>query len=768
MISRPDAPARPPRRLRLLPVLVSTLLALGAGGAAAQTPPAQAPMTPSVQGEALPQDAITYRIPLSRLSGQQALALRGVSGLNGLGFSPRRDQSVLGARVHLDYAYSPALLPDLSHLKILLNGEVAGSIALPRQASAQPVEATVELPVQALQDYNRLDVQLIGHYTLGCEDPLHSSLWATVAGRSTLELTVVPVELPNDLALLPAPFFDSHDVRRLELPFVLGSRPDAARLESAGMVASWFGALAGYRGAHFAGLEQSLPAKGNAVVFALPGDSIAGVTLPPIKGPALAMVNHPQDRYGKLLLVMGRDAKELKQAAMALTLGREALSGPLADITQIVTPQPRQPFDAPNWLRSDRAVRFGELVPARELNVAGHEPPPIRLNLRMPPGLFGWHSDGVPVDLTYRYTPRPGAQQSVLEMSAGGQLVRSFSLDDPRDRMFTSLRGVPAAQGSARVMVPTYLLPPLADLQFQYRYEYAKLGECQNSIVDNAFSAIDPASTIDISGLPKYAAMPDLSLFAEAGFPFTRMADLSQTAVIMPDDAGTADMTAYLNLLGVMGQSTGYPATGVVVAQAAQAASLADKDLLVLASGDNQPLLKTWRDVVPDGAGDKARKFSLSGWFSGVAAWVSPDPRERQRPAAATLAYAGSGALGTLAGLESPLKNGRSVVVASGSDNQGLAAAVAAVQANPVEAGAAAGSQERIAGNLTLIQGEQVRSVLDEQSYYVGSLPAWLNLQWFFARHPLILVGALLLSALVIAVLLYLSLRARAQRRLGS
>jgi hypothetical protein len=76
--------------------------------------------------------------------------------------------------------------------------------------------------------------------------------------------------------------------------------------------------------------------------------------------------------------------------------------------------------------------------------------------------------------------------------------------------------------------------------------------------------------------------------------------------------------------------------------------------------------------------------------------------------------------------------------------------------------------QDRIGGSLTVISGKEAYTLQDEQNYYVGSLPTWLGLQWFFARHPLTLVGALLLSALVIAVLLYLSLRARAQRRLGS
>lgn len=777
MIPRLDAwpprpcpsPARPVLRWRLL----SALLALGAAmPALAQTVAADPATTATTAAAAatapaLPPGARTYSVPLSRLSGQSALPLRGVDGINGLGFSARRDQQVIGARVNLDYSYSPALLPDLSHLKVLLNGEVAGSVALPKEAAATPTRQTVELPVPALADYNRLDVQLIGHYTLGCEDPVHSSLWADVAGRSTLELTVMPVDLPNDLALLPVPFFDSRDIRQLVLPIVLGRTPDTARLESAGVLASWFGALAGYRGAKFDAHLQDLPATGNAVVLLQPGDTVAGLTTPAIDGPSVAMQTNPRDPHGKLLLVMGRDAKELKQAAAALALGSEALSGPQARITRLETPRPRKPFDAPNWLRSDRPVAFGELVPTRELNVSGHRPPPVQVNLRVPPGLFGWHSDGVPVDLVYRYSPRPGAKQSVMEMMAGNQLIRSFALHEGPG-VYNRLTGVPVSEGKARVMVPTYLLPPQTALQFNYVYEYAKLGECQNSILDNVRSAIDPGSTIDISGLPKYAAMPDLSLFADAGFPFTRMADLSETAVVMPEGAGVSDFSSYLTLLGVMGQATGYPATGVTVTQSGQVAAQRDKDLLVLASGDNQPLLAQWGDALPSGFNGKERRFSLSGWVDGVASWLGNDPRDRKRQADIQLAFSSGGVSATLAGLQSPLQSGRSAVVVSGTSADGLASAVQALLTSRDTESKADNPQDRIGGSLTVISGKEAYTLQDEQNYYVGSLPTWLGLQWFFARHPLTLVGALLLSALVIAVLLYLSLRARAQRRLGS
>ncbi len=731
-----------------------------ASAAAAAVPPAQQAEAPP-PAAALPTDARTYRIPLSQLGARQGLLLRGVDGVNGVDFGVRLDERIVGMRLDLDYTYSPALLPDLSHIKVQLNGDVADSVPLPKETAGKPQQRTVELPVPALREFNRLNLQLIGHYTLSCEDPVHSSLWANVNPGSSLALTVVPVDLPNDLALLPAPFFDPHDGRALKLSVVLPGSPDAGRLEAAGIVSSWLGALASYRGASFAVSLDALPAQGHAVVFARPGDALPGLQVPAVPGPSLAMVANPNDPHGKLLLVMGRNDAELKQAATALALGYQTLSGPTAQITRLDAPEPRKPYDAPNWLRRDRPVQFGELVPTDQLNVYGHRPAPINLNLRLPPGLFGWRSDGVPVDLHYRYSPRP-APQSVLEVTAGNQLVQSLSLHpDVRSDVYSRVTGMPASEARTTLQVPSYMLPPLAALQFRYVYEYAKLGECQNSIVDNVMSAIDPGSSIDISRLPQYAPMPDLGAFSDAGFPFTRMADLSETAVVLPDQASADDYSAYLTLLGAMGDSTGYPAVRVTVGRAAQTDALRDKDLLVLASGGNQPLLKTWRGDMPSGFDGDGGGFGISDWLARKLDWKGGDPRTRAAPANARVAASGNGPGGVLAGLESPLSSGRSVVVVSGSNADGLAATVNAVLVNRT-------NDQKIQGNLAVVQGTEVATLANEQSYYVGTLPPWLAVQWFFANHPLLLVLAVIFSAVVLAVLVYLSLRARAQRRLGS
>jgi hypothetical protein len=96
------------------------------------------------------------------------------------------------------------------------------------------------------------------------------------------------------------------------------------------------------------------PAQGNAIVFAQGNQLPGGLSLPALQGPTVAMVPNPNDATAKLLLVMGRDGKELKIAANAVAVGSPALSGQSATITSLTELKPRKPYDAPNWLASDR------------------------------------------------------------------------------------------------------------------------------------------------------------------------------------------------------------------------------------------------------------------------------------------------------------------------------------------------------------------------------------------------------------------------------
>ena len=63
-------------------------------------------------------------------------------------------------------------------------------------------------------------------------------------------------------------------------------------------------------------------------------------------------------------------------------------------------------------------------------------------------------------------------------------------------------------------------------------------------------AAIEPDSTIDLRRIHRHARMPNLGFFASAGYPFTRMADLSGTAAVLPERPNPAELQVFLGLIG--------------------------------------------------------------------------------------------------------------------------------------------------------------------------------------------------------------------------
>ena len=753
----------------MLPAMLALALA-GAAAPVSQLAAAPAPLAAPAPVAVPPAESgvRVHRASLKELGALFPLQLRGVDGISGVAFSVRNDEVVVGAKLKLNYSYSPALLTNLSHIKVLVNEQVAATIPVTSQQAGENLQREITIPPRLITEFNRLNLQLIGHYTLECEDPLHSSLWANIGNDSVLELSVASVAQTNDLALLPQPFFDRRDLRPLELPIVFNAAPNEGTLQAAGTMSSWFGALAGFRGARFPSLIGELPARGNAVVMvAGRAQAPAGLVLPEISGPTVAVVSHPADRNGKLLLVMGRDDAEVAVAAKALAVGSSALSGPLARITEVTELKPRKPYDAPNWLASDRPVKFGELAEAQALNVSGYSPDLIRVNFFLPPDLFGWRQKGIPVDLRYRYTPRPNADKSTLNINVNQQFLRSLPLravnheeQGTLDRWFAKV--MPAGETVPEretLHIPLFKLPAQSQLQMHYYYEVVKQGACKDVPLDNVRGSVEADSTIDISGFPHFIAMPDLAAFANAGFPFTRMADLSESAVVMPDRPGVQELGTYLGLMGLMGRVTGFPALGVTVAQAQQVDRLGDKDLLVISSGGgNQPLLKQWASAIPAALQGDAKSFQLADLAQRVLRWWGFEDESGTRAHRSQVAFSSSSTDAFIAGFESPLRTGRSVVLVASNQPTGLAQVTDAL----LDAEAVT----KVQGSTTVIRGKQVDSLVAEKNYHVGQLGPLLYVQWYLSRNPLLLILLGVSAAVLVAIIMYLSLRARARARL--
>lgn len=740
--------------------LLALALAVGAP-LASRAAPAPLPASPSVAPATTAGEAYSYT--LKQLGARYPMNLRGVEGSDSVSFGIRSDEVVTAARLTLDYSYSPALLPDLSQINVLVNDEVAASLPVPKDGAGKPQQATLDLPPRLITDFNRLTLQLVGHYTMQCEDPLHSSLWAKIGNGSELQIRVTRIVLDDDLATLPRPFFDRRDARPLVLPFVIPGAGNAA-LEAAGNVAAWFGALAGYRGARFPASTEALPEKGNAVVL-LDGPASAerlGLKLPAATGATLAIVTNPRDPGGKLLVLAGRDGAELKRAAQGLTLGSETLSGPRVTLDRLATLVPRQPYDAPNWLPSDRPVKLGELTEVKNLGSSGYNPGNLTVPLRLPPDLFLWQDQGAPLVLKYRYTPQQVSTNSSLLVAVNDRFLKSLPLPSREhldSGLLATLKGDDdSLPRETQVRVPLDGVAAQASLQFRFMYDYIKQGDCRDVIIDNMRGTIEPESTLDLSGYDHFIAMPNLGVFKDSGFPFTRLADLSETAVVLDEQPAAGELGAYLNLLGRFGEATGYPATGVAVVRAGQLDSVAQRDLLVLTTGGS-PLLQQWATSLPAALDGSSQRFETSDLTLRLRQWLSPDPRDNLRQARTALGFTGGGSSTYVAGFESPLARGRSVVLFA-------ATGAAPLEKATVDLAQSAAYTQDLQGSLALIKDTQVESLVAEQSYHVGHLGPIRYLRWLLAGHPALMLLATALGVGLLATLTYLTLRARARRRL--
>lgn len=728
------------------------------------SPPAPVASLLSGQGQPLRQREVS----LKQLGVPKPIALRGVDSDSAVGVSVRVDEMVVAAKLRLTFTLSPALLPGLSHLKISLNDEVLHTVLAEKGKLGVP--QTVELPLDPryFTDYNQLRFQLIGHYTVDCESPHHSSLWASISDESQLVLTLQPVALRNDLAQLPLPFFDPRDNQTVKVPFVLGANPNRELLKAAGSVAAWLGMLASYRGGHFPALANALP-DGHGIVLATNQHRPDFLRdLPPVQKPTLTLIDHPVRAGKKLLLVLGQDEAQVQTAADVLALDRSGLSGASMQVAEFKHPDPRKPYDAPRWITTKRPVQLAELVNTPDqLELRG----PVlngvvNVNMRTPPDLFTWYAPAVPLNLSYRYSAHKFSDRGTLNISINNRFVKSIPLQskdadnkDSRNLVDLPLLGEGALQVTSGLRIPSFLIVSDNQLQFDFDIPPPDMGRCSSAKPPEMRAVLDPQSTIDLTGFSHYAEMPNLATYGFSGFPFTKYADLAQTSIVLPEVPTPADISLYLAAVGRMAASTGYPGTRFQLLGSRQIGQAGDTDILVITQGDADGVLRQWGQHLPAlvAAGQRSLR-PLARALDSLSDWFSLQPVVRHTSTGGQTVLEGEGPLGAIVGFASPLREGRSVVALTGTDDAAMQTIADSLNRS--------GKVRNLRGDLAFLRGEAIESFRVNPVYYVGELTLWRRLWFEMHSHPVLLAFIGLGSGLMLALMAFVGLRATARRRL--
>ncbi len=740
---------------------------LAAPPPAAVPPPAPPPVAAAPFGSAAISSATREaRFTLRELGLTGPMQFRGTADLQGVLFGFSRDEVVTQARLVVQGGSSAQLIPSLSQIAVTLNEQFVGNLPLdPARGAFGPVG--FDLDPLAFAELNRLNFRFTARYTPECNDPLSGLLSANVSDLSTLTLTIERLVPQRDLARLPEPLFDRRNLRQaLTLPVVMASESGPSALRAAAIAASYFAVEADYRGARFP-VSRSIPPSGNAVVLAAQPDAIPNLTLPRFEGPTLALIANPTDPYGTLLVIGGRSETELAQAAIALAAGGDTFGGEAVRLSGPPIVAPRRPYDAPRWVAPDRPEEFGSRIDRNELQAYGYSPGTIRMPLRTAPDLLTWAGRGIPVDIEYRAPGGPilDVATSRLDVSLSGVFLKSLPLG-PGDRWWLPDFLAPYVTGTVlpdaavrrgRVMVPTYLLAGQDELQMRFDMRPFARGDCVG-VPGDIRAAIDPTSSVDVSRAWRYARMPSLGFFASSGFPFTRMADLSATTVILPEAPNTVETGAFLDLIGSMAVKVGLPATGLQVAFPGGAASQASRDLIVMGTFGRQPAATTLLRNSPVQVAQDRVSIAAPDALADIRALFLDQPggAERRR-AAAALSEVGE-SLAVIVGTEAPEGGGRSVVALLGATPAALANAVATLR-DPATAG-------QVQGDLAVLNGVRVTTFRTNASYTVGDPPFWMVPYLMLDESPWRVGLLMLAAALLLALPSAWMLRRRSAMRL--
>lgn len=706
---------------------------------------------------------ISNTISVAQMGQQQGITLTGGQLQSGIVFTLPGDEVITNAHLNLSLRVSQALAARNTSLQLMLNGQPLGT--LPLGASDSDVsDYQLEIPAAMVVASNNLSFKINDADKLLCEKESAKNYQVTILPKTTLSLEGQQLNIGTRLRNFPRPFIDPLRMTpaSVSMGFASNVAPDA--ISAAALVASWLGIQSDYRGIRFPVTRGELPEQ-NGILFGHPGDRIGTLTLPQTSGPQLTLVDNPNNPVYKLLLVTGEDDARLRQAALRLT------TGPLNTDASSLAVQPqaivsRKPYDAPRWINTSRPVRLNALLdPNQSLTSTGIWHDALRVNFRAAPDLFLWDGDTVPVNLNYRFPSESWIDEnnSFLNVMLNGTFLRNLTVNKVGllEQAWHRLGG-DARQEQYQLHLDPWLIYGDNQLSLYFNIRPKADAPCGVLMNNNIKSRIEEASWIDLSHTRHFALLPNLSYFVGASFPFTRLADFSQTTLLMPENPGSAEIATLLDLAARAGNATGAALTQNQVIfglphGGTSLARLAKSDVLAISTtGDrdfNQQMLarspfetngSTFGVKTPSTL-DRLRSWLTGDWYR--------QPLDADRYFSSNEAWRG------FVSYRSPWNRDRTVVMTVATSDEQLLRLHDDLNSARINAA--------IRGDTAIITDENgIRSFRVGPQYPSGEMPWYMMVVWYASQHSVLLALAALILAGLAGVAVFAMLQRHARRRL--
>ncbi|MEN5017400.1 cellulose biosynthesis cyclic di-GMP-binding regulatory protein BcsB [Erwinia sp. Eh17-17] len=733
-------------------------------GLPAGLPPLPAP----VMDEPAAQPAVSLNQPLSttvsvaQMGQSRGITLTGGQLQSGIVFTLPTDEVVTNARLNLSLKVSQALAARNTSLQLMLNGQPLGT--LPLSASDRASEDyQLDIPAAMVVSSNNLSFKINDADQLLCERDSAEQYQVTILPKTTLALEGQQLNIGTSLRNFPRPFIDPLRMSPASVAMVFGEDVTPGEVSAAAILASWMGIQADYRGISFPVLRDRLPEK-NGVVLGHPGEKIGSLTLPDSEGPSLHIVDNPDNPVYKLLLIVGKSDDQLRQATWRLLQPVSIDESALAVVPQSM-PQ-RKPYDAPRWINTERPVRLSELLRKdQNLTTTGIWHDALRVNFRAAPDLFLWDGDTIPVQLNYRFPSESWIDEdsSLLNVTLNGTFLRNLTVNKVGllENIWHRLGG-DARQEKYTLKLEPYLIYGDNQMQLYFNIKPKASAPCSVLTNNNIKSRIEDNSFIDLSNTRHFTLLPNLSYFVGASFPFSRLADYSQTVLMLPEKPGNAEISTLLDMAGRSGNATGVALTQNSVmfgipASGTLRGRLENSDILSVSTlaqtGFNRDMLA----ASPYELNNHTLGVKVPNTLDNLRGWLTGD-WNRQTLDADRYFSSNEDWRGFIS-YRSPWNSSRLVVMTVATDDNQLARLHNDMTSSRINAG--------IRGDTAIITDENgIRSFRVGAMFPSGQMPWYMMVVWYANQHAVLLALLALFCSVLVGLSVYVLLKRHSRRRL--
>lgn len=682
----------------------------------------------------------------------------------GISFTLPIDKVITSAKLELYVSMTEAMQDTTNHIDVKVNGQALGSLPV---ASTEITNYELDIPAEFLAQDNSITLDMADDDFV-CKIDYSGKQKIVIDPESFLSVGGYNLELGSDLSLFPLPFFDKYNSGTTLINFVLPKNSTSDTIYGSLMLASYFGTIADYRTVKFNVAHDTLPLD-NAIVFAHPGQTVAGIDMPQKEG--IYIKDHPYSKPYKNIFIVAKNKSSFIKAVYSLVNAKLSTA---TDYLKIKDDKPelREAYDAPFWIPSNKKVYLSSLLKKNQSLVThGYTHGPLNITFKAAPDLYQLYEDSGDLYVAYEFP----LDKNIDENESGLNLLLSGAFLDklPVNKKgllenIWRLSGGDAREDKRHVQISPNMIYGDNNLELYFDLRLKPNTPCSVISDPNVKSVIDESSYIDLSKTKHFARLPNLSYYVGASFPFTRYSDFSHTAVLLPDDPSIVELNTLMNMVARAGNSTGslVSAEQVVIGSdlfLKDPEFFEDKDLLIVSNLSHKDYLSKLFDgsaFTFNGNELNIYDYGLisfrGGFFRGLRRFLSGDFRaenvDANRYVRTSLAWRG------FLSFLSPFDSDKIAVVVTATDDEELEKLTDDLANSNVN--------RSVRGDITLISGlNKVMSFNVGDYIFSGNVSTSFKILTFAGEH----VIWLCISSFIVLILLsyiiskYLQRRSRAR-----